>query len=71
MKLYDLVRGSRFKLVAYYKTQVPPYAAVPIEQTYTFGRVDGMYSNSKGDDGITYYFAAWTEVIKEESNERK
>jgi hypothetical protein len=61
-KLYELNRGDKFKL-AEYDISIPPDAPEPdLKGVYTFGNVDGMYSTSKGEDGETYYFAAWTLV---------
>ena len=61
MNLYDLHRGSKFKLLA--SPDVPPFALEgSLEMTYTLGAIDGMYSWSIGEDGGRYYFAAYTEV---------
>ena len=60
MKLYNLKRGDKYRIVG--ETQVPPEALEDTNQVYTLGNIDGMYSNSVGEDGQVYYFAAWTEV---------
>lgn len=64
MKLYDLRRGTKFRLSE--DPTVPPdlmaRQLATFDIVYTFGSIDGMYSNSIGEDGERYYFAAWTEV---------
>ena len=65
MKLYDLKRGDKFKLVDD-DVRIPPSAPMPMENdtTYTYSHVDGMYAPVQGSDDERYYFAAWTEVEK-------
>lgn len=62
MQLYKLNRGSHFKLLEF--PQVPPEAPIPMtpDFEYRLGSLDGMYCWCTGEDGETYYFAAWTEV---------
>jgi hypothetical protein len=62
MKLYELNRGSHFKLLE--KPTIPAASPMPMspDLEYKLGSIDGMYSWSIGEDGETYYFAAWTEV---------
>lgn len=76
MKLYEIRRGQKFKLVE--DPTVPPGIHVrglgTVGAEYVLGKIDGMYSNSVGEDGYVHYFAAWTEVElvnKEKSNEGK
>jgi len=72
MKLYNIYRGSKYKLSPNQDddVQIPPDALDPDHsQSYRLGAIDGMYSWSIGEtDGKRYYFAAWTEVelIEEE-----
>jgi hypothetical protein len=64
MKLYDLKRGDKFKIIDE-ETRVPPSSLeANKEATYTYTHVDGMYAPCEGTDGERYYFAAWTEVEK-------
>lgn len=61
MKLYDVPRNSRIKVVSDIK--VPP-AAPDIEEgdELKFRNIDGMYSYCTRDDGEVVYLAAWAEV---------
>ena len=47
MKLYELARGSKFRLNG---------------EEFTLNTIDGMYSNCEDADGNVYHFAAWTIV---------
>jgi len=62
MKLYELKRGSHFKLTE--KPQVPPDALVPMtpDFEYKLTNIDGMYSHCVGEDNNVYHFEAWSEV---------
>jgi hypothetical protein len=61
MKLYDLKRGSKFRIVDD-ETKVPVGAPeAEADKVYWFGHVDGMYSYCKDGDDVVH-FAAWTEV---------
>jgi len=63
MKLYDLPRGSYFKLIE--DPQVPPDAFIGKKNMqYKLMNLDGMYSYIIGSDKNVYHFAAWTEVEK-------
>ena len=64
MKLYDLKRGDKFRIIDE-ETNVPPAAPDPNnEATYTYTHIDGAYAPCQGSDNESYYFAAWTEVEK-------
>ncbi len=59
--ILDLKRGDKFKLLE--KAVVPPAAPEgSLDMQFSFGSVDGMYSWSLGEDGVRYYFAAYTKV---------
>lgn len=61
MKLYELERNTKFKLLE--EPQIPPVAPNGVVgKVYTLRNIDGMYSYVKDDDGNVYHFAAWTEV---------
>jgi hypothetical protein len=53
MKLYDVPRNSRIKIIVEDK--------VPSEEL-NFRSIDGMYSYCTRDDGEVVHLAAWTEV---------
>jgi len=62
MKLYNLARGTKFRLLE--ESKVPPDALPPDEDpntVYTTAGVDGMYCKVDGPDGRTY-FQCWTDV---------
>jgi hypothetical protein len=61
MKLYDLKKGTKFRIIDE-EPRVPPGApeADP-DKVYWFGSIDGMYSYCKDGDQLVH-FAAWTEV---------
>lgn len=61
MKLFELARGSHFRLLE--KPAIPPDApfGVPTME-YKLTNIDGMYSHCVGEDNEVYHFAAWTEV---------
>jgi len=61
MKLYDLKKGDKFRIIDE-EPRVPPGApeAEP-DKVYWFGSIDGMYSYCKDGDNLVH-FAAWTEV---------
>ena len=63
MKLYNLYRGDRFKLLE--EPTVPPVAPEgDMRKVYKLTNIDGMYSHITDDDGNVYHFAAWTDVEK-------
>jgi len=63
MKLYDLPRGSYFKLIE--DPHVPPDAFKgEKDMQYKLMNIDGMYSYVIGSDDNVYHFAAWTEIEK-------
>jgi hypothetical protein len=61
MKLYDLKKGTKFRIIDE-EPRVPTGApeADP-DKVYWFGSIDGMYSYCKDGDELVH-FAAWTEV---------
>ncbi len=61
MKLYDLKKGTKFRIIDE-EPRVPPGApeADP-DKVYWFGSIDGMYSYCKDGDQLVH-FAAWTKV---------
>lgn len=61
MKLYDVPRNSRIKVLSDIK--VPPGAPdIKVEQELNFSRVDGMYSYCTTDAGEVVHLVAWAEV---------
>ena len=61
MKLYDVPRNSRIKVVV--NDKVPPEAA-PINEgeELNFRSIDGMYSYCTRDNGDVVHLVAWAEV---------
>ena len=61
MKLYDVPRNSRIKVVA--NDKVPPLAS-PINEgeELNFKHIDGMYSYCTRDNGEVVHLLAWAEV---------
>ena len=61
MKLYDVPRNSRIKIINDIK--VPPGAPELTEgQELNFRRIDGMYSYCTTDSGEVAHLVAWAEV---------
>jgi len=61
MKLYELKRGSHFRLLK--PPTVPPDALFGVQSMeYSLTNIDGMYSHCVGEDGHVYHFAAWSDV---------
>tara|TARA_R110002153_G_scaffold88011_5_gene217096 strand:+ start:7177 stop:7374 length:198 start_codon:yes stop_codon:yes gene_type:complete len=61
MKLYDVPRNSRIKVVI--KDKVPPGAPQINEgEELNFRSIDGMYSYCTRDNDEVVHLAAWTEV---------
>ena len=61
MKLYDLNKGDKFRIVDD-EPRVPVGAPeAEDDKVYWFGSIDGMYSYCKDGDKLVH-FAAWTEV---------
>jgi hypothetical protein len=61
MKLYDLKKGTKFRIIDE-EPRVPPGASeADPDKVYWFGSIDGMYSYCKDGDKLVH-FAAWTEV---------
>ena len=61
MKLYDVPRNSRIKVVE--GDKVPPFAS-PINkgEELNFRSIDGMYSYCTRDNGDVVHLVAWAEV---------
>ena len=61
MKLYDVPRNSRIKIIGDIK--VPPGAPSLKEgQELNFRSIDGMYSYCTTDSGEVVHLVAWAEV---------
>jgi hypothetical protein len=61
MKLYDVPRNSRIKVVV--NDKVPPAAPQIIEgEELNFKHIDGMYSYCTRDNGEVVHLVAWAEV---------
>ena len=61
MKLYDVPRNSRIKVIV--KDKVPPGAPKITEgEELNFRSVDGMYSYCTRDNGEVVHLAGWTDV---------
>jgi hypothetical protein len=62
--LYDLDKGTHFKLAPTELVQVPVDSnEFQFSGVYKFLGVDGMYSRSTDEHGNVHHFAAWTKVI--------
>jgi len=61
MKLYDVPRNTRIKVVA--NNKVPPVAPQINEgEELNFRSIDGMYSYCTRDNGEVVHLVAWAEV---------
>ena len=61
MKLYDVPRNSRIKIIG--DAKVPPAAPSLKEgQELNFRSIDGMYSYCTTDSGEVVHLVAWAEV---------
>ena len=63
MKLYELKRGSKFKLNEA-PSQPPDGETSEFDQVFTFRGTDGMYCKVDTKNNERHYFAAWTEVTE-------
>jgi len=62
--LYDLDKGTHFKLAPTDLVQVPVDSnEFHLSGVYKFLGLDGMYSRSTDEHGNVHHFAAWTKVI--------
>lgn len=62
--LYDLDKGTYFKLAPTDVVQVPVDSdEFHLSGVYKFLGLDGMYSRSTDEHGNVHHFAAWTKVI--------
>lgn len=61
MKLYDVPRNSRIRLVGH---------TLSSDMELNFHHIDGMYSYCTDDDGNVMHLAAWTEIelVKQEKS---
>lgn len=62
MKLYDVPRNSKIKVVDYEQVVPPASKAIIHNETLLFKNIDGMYSYCIDKDGDIVHLAAWTEV---------
>lgn len=62
MKLYELSRGSHFRVEEQPKQPPDEYYHAHPDQEFQLETIDGMYSRSKDEQGNIVYFAAATEV---------
>ena len=62
MKLYDVPRNSKIRVVGNFKS-IPPAAPIIEEQeVLNFSHVDGMYSYCTNSDNEVVHLVAWAEV---------
>ncbi len=63
MKLYELERGTKFKIVSDYQTTVPIGALEVNNATvYRLHNIDGMSSYCTSEDGTVYHIPANEEI---------
>ena len=62
MKLYELPRGSFFKLLEENPYIPPDSNDYSTDDIFKFIKIDGMYSLCFDEHEIPHHFAAWTEV---------
>ena len=60
MKLYNVPRNNRIKVIV--EDKVPPPPPQTEGEELNFRSVDGMYSYCTRDNGEVVHLAAWTEV---------
>lgn len=64
MKLYDLARGSKFKLLPEHVEHIPPAApSLSVGLVYKLHNLDGMYSYCTDDTGRVVHIAAYAEIV--------
>lgn len=62
--LYEMERGTHFKLAPQDVVSVPPDSAEFVfGDVFKFVGIDGMYSKCIDSNGLTHHFAAWTKVV--------
>lgn len=61
MKLYELKRGTKFRILADSKTP-PAHRELEEGEVFTFNHIDGMYSLCFDKNGGMVHVVAWTEV---------
>jgi hypothetical protein len=62
--LYEMERGTHFKLAPQDAVSVPPDSEeFTMGDVYKFMGIDGMYSKCIDSNGTTHHFAAWTKVV--------
>lgn len=61
MKLYELKKGAKFRVLA--DSKVPPaHRALEEGEVFTFNHIDGMYSLCFDKNGGMVHVVAWAEV---------
>lgn len=61
MKLYDVPRNSRIKVIG--DVKVPPAAPhIEEQEELNFRSIDGMYSYCTRDNGEVVHLVAWADV---------
>ena len=61
MKLYDVPRGSKIRVLGEIQTPVASPNIAEQDILY-FSRIDGMYSYCKDSEGNVVHLVAWAEV---------
>jgi hypothetical protein len=61
MKLYEVPRHTRVRLVPEIDVHIPMDSGLPVDE-FMFHHIDGMYSYCVTDAGEVVHPAAWTEV---------
>ena len=62
MKLYDVPRNTKIKVLTEYSDIPPAAKGVAKNEILKFSHIDGMYSLCYTEDGDIIHIAAWTEV---------
>jgi non-homologous end joining protein Ku len=62
--LYELDKGTMFKLAKQDVVSVPPDSeSFQTTDVFKFMGIDGMYSKCLDSTGTMHHFAAWTKVV--------
>jgi len=62
MKLYDVPRGSKIRVVDRDMSVPPGAPAIKTDDVVYFDHLDGMYSFCQDENGRVVHLAGWTEV---------
>jgi len=64
--LFELHKGDKFKIAdIHQEVQVPPsHPQFKMDDVFSFGNIDGMYSYCQDSAGQVIHLAAWTKVFK-------